>query len=179
MFALDRPTSTVPADETSRLRTMLETPVLVRGLPIRLTARTVTGDGDRVRVLIAAEVGEPTDQQARFHVGLIAIDGEGSVKERTAATTMLAPARATRQSPSLFTTSLLLDPGDYSIRLAAIDDTGRSGSVHHNLRAAMREWPRGMRTSIWSSPTSRAETSFLPSMPRPLSRPRRLRPCWR
>ena len=147
MFALDRPAADTSADETTRLRTMLETPVLVKGLPIRMTARTVSGEGDRVRVLLAAEIGEPTDQQERFHVGLIAIDREGSVKGRTAATTLLAPARDGRQSPSLFTTFLLLDPGDYSIRLAAIDNTGRSGSVHHNMRAAMHEWPRGLRTS--------------------------------
>ncbi len=146
MFALDR-TADAPADPAARLLRMLEAPVPVRGVPVRMTARTLSGEGDRTRVLIAAEIGESTDQKTRYHVGLIALDGEGSVRSRTAATTVLAPARDGRQSPSLFTTSLLLDPGDYSLRLAVIDETGRSGSVHHSVRAAMREWPRGLRTS--------------------------------
>jgi len=96
---------------------------------------------------VAAELGEPTDQRAVFQVGLIAINSEGAVKARSGATTSLAPARDSLQSPALFTTSLLLDPGDYSLRLAVIDDTGRSGSVHHGIHAATREWPRGFRTS--------------------------------
>ena len=147
MFALDPKSADTPADTTTRLRQMLEGPVPAKGLPLRITTRTVSGSGNQVRVLVAAEIGEATDQQARYHVGLIAIDGEGSVKSRTAATTVLAPARASRQSPSLFTTSLLLDPGEYSLRLAVIDESGRSGSVHHGIRASMREWPRGLRTS--------------------------------
>lgn len=147
MFALDPKSADTPADATTRLRQMLEGPVPEKGVPVRVTSRTVSGQGNQVRVLVAAEIGEPVDQQARYHVGLIAIDGEGSVKARTAATTVLAPARASRQSPSLFTTSLLLDPGEYSLRLAVIDETGRSGSVHHGIRASMRAWPRGLRTS--------------------------------
>lgn len=147
MFALDRVTPEPSLDATVRLRQMLEAPVPEKGVPIRITARTLGSDTAQVRVLVAAEVGEPTDQRARYHVGLIAIDSEGAVKSRTAATTVLAPARDGRQSASLFTTSLLLDPGEYSLRLGVIDETGRSGSVHHGLRAGMREWPRGWRTS--------------------------------
>ena len=147
MFALDRSSADSSADPTTRLRQMLEAPVPVRGVPVRMTARTLSGEGDRTRVLIAAEIGEATDQKVRYHVGLIAIDGEGAVKSRTAATTALPPARTGRQSPSLFTTSLLLEPGDYSLRLAVVDETGRSGSVHHAIRASMREWPRGLHTS--------------------------------
>ena len=147
MFALDRSRADSPVDPPARLRQMLEAPVPVRGVPVRMTARTLSGEGDRARVLIAAEIGDATDQKTRYHVGLIALDREGSVKSRTAATTVLAPARDGVQSPSLFSTSLLLDPGEYSLRLAVVDDTGRSGSVHHAVRAAMRQWPRGIRTS--------------------------------
>ena len=147
MFALDGRTADSSADTSARLKRMLETTVPETGVPMRITARTVNGEAGQVRVLVAAEIGEATDQRKTFHVGLIAIDSEGAVKTRIAATTSLEPSRAHRQSPSLFTTSLLLDPGDYSVRIAAIDDTGRGGSVHHGVRAAMREWPRGIRTS--------------------------------
>jgi VWFA-related protein len=147
MFKLD-PGPFVPAlDPPMRLKQMLEAPVQAKGIPLRMTARTVSGEGTQVRVLIAAEIGEPTDQRARYHVGLIATDAEGKVKSSSAVTAMLDPARAGRQSPSLFTTSLLLEPGDYALRFAVVDEAGRSGSVHHMAHAAFREWPRGWRTS--------------------------------
>lgn len=146
MFTLANTVPATSTDTTTRLRHMLEAPVATTGLPIRLTTRTVSGEGDRVRVLIAAEIGDPTDQRERYHVGLIAIDEQGAVKAREAATTSLEPARS-RMSPSLFTTSLLLPPSNYTLRLAVVDAQGRSGSVHHVLAARLREWPRGWQTS--------------------------------
>jgi VWFA-related protein len=147
MFALDRSRPASAGDPAARLKQMLEAPVPTKGVPLRITSRTITGDDKQVRVLIAGEVGEATDQRARYHVGLIAIDGNGAVKTRTAAATVLDPARQGVQSPSLFTTSLLMEPGDYSLRLAVVDETGRAGSVHHTVHARLREWPRGWRTS--------------------------------
>ena len=32
---------------------------------------------------------------------------------------------------------MLLEPGEYTLRLAAADDSGRGGSVHHTIRAAL------------------------------------------
>lgn len=147
MFALNNRSAALAVDPPARLKQMLEAPVQVKGVPLRITTRIISGDGNQVRVLIAGEVGEATDQRARYHVGLIAIDGNGVVKSRSAAATVLVPARRGVQSPSLFTTSLLLEPGDYSVRLAVVDESGRSGSVHHTVHARLHEWPRGWRTS--------------------------------
>jgi VWFA-related protein len=147
MFALDGRTPDAAIEPSTRLRQMLEAPLPTKGVPVRITARTISGDGRQVRVLVAGEVGEPTDQRTRFHVGLIAIDSNGAVKARSAASTILDPSRRDAQSPSLFSTSLMLDPGEYSVRLAVVDETGRSGSVHHTVHARLREWPRGFSTS--------------------------------
>jgi VWFA-related protein len=147
MFALDSRAPDTATDPAARLRQLLEAPVQSKGVPLRLTARTISGDDKQVRVLIAGEIGEPTDQRVRYHVGLIALDGNGAVKSRSAASTVLDPARHGVQSPSLFSTFLMLDPGDYSVRIAVVDETGRSGSVHHTVHARLREWPRGWRTS--------------------------------
>ena len=89
---------------------MLEGPVQEKGVPLRMTARTVSGEGTR------CACWSPLKSASRPISGALSRRAHrdrrrGSVKARTAATTVLAPARAGRQSPSLFTTSLLLDPG--------------------------------------------------------------------
>ncbi len=147
MFALDPRPNESAIDPPARLKQLLEAPVPTKGVPIRITARTISGDKDNVRVLIAGEVGDPIDQRTRFHVGLVATDNGGAVQSRSAASLVLDPARRGVQSPALFTTSLVVPPGDYAVRLAVIDDSGRSGSVHHAVNARLREWPRGWRTS--------------------------------
>lgn len=162
MFALDRRPAESAIDPPARLKQLLEAPVPTKGVPIRITARTISGDDNQVRVLIAGELGEPLDQRARFHVGLVATDSGGAVKSRSAASMVLAPARRGVQSPALFTTSLLVPPGDYSVRLAVVDDIGRYGSVHHAVNARLREWPRGWRTSDLIAANQPVATEFPP-----------------
>jgi VWFA-related protein len=147
MFALNNRAALPAIDPPARLKQLLEAPVPAKGVPVRITARTISGDDLHVRILIAGEIGEATDQRARYHVGLIAIDGNGTIKTQSAAATVLDPVRRDVQSPSQFTTSLLLEPGVYSVRLAVVDETGRSGSAHHTVQARLHEWPRGWRTS--------------------------------
>ncbi len=139
------PTDTEP---TERLRRMVSSPVPVRGLAMKIAAHSVSdSDRDRVRVLIAADIGAAIEHRRPFHVGLIVIEDGGEVVTQTAATLHLTPSRAGTPSPASFTTSLVLKPGDYSVRLAAIDAEGRGGSVHHNLSARLTERPGAYRSS--------------------------------
>ncbi|HEX6213794.1 MAG TPA: hypothetical protein VFZ38_03195, partial [Vicinamibacterales bacterium] len=56
---------------------------------------------------------------------------------RFSASTILAPASARGESPRLVLTSVVLDPGANTLRMAAVDDTGRGGSVHHSINARL------------------------------------------
>jgi hypothetical protein len=48
---------------------------------------------------------------------------------------ILSPATPRQASPRLLQTTVLLDPGEYTLRLAVADQDGHAGSVHHTIRA--------------------------------------------
>ena len=59
----------------------------------------------------------------------------------------LAPASKGFESPRLILTSLVLDPGEYTLRIATVDDEGRGGSVHHSINARLNKGPGGINVS--------------------------------
>ena len=146
-FALPPPVA-APANPTEQLREMLKAPAPDRGLPMTLTSYAMSaGDDDRLRLLISAEIGGPIATDAMYHVGLLTLGPTGDHILSSAGTLRLAGSRAASPAPALFTTSVVVKPGYYSIRLAAIDADGRAGSVHHIARATLRAGPSGLSTS--------------------------------
>ncbi|MEO8683039.1 MAG: hypothetical protein ABI665_28595, partial [Vicinamibacterales bacterium] len=77
--------------------------------------------------------------------------------------TKLAPASVRENSPHLILTSVLLDPGEYTLRLAAIDDTGRSGSVHGSINARLTKLAGSLNVS---------DLMLVPQPPNPGETPR-------
>ena len=59
----------------------------------------------------------------------------------------LAPASAKAESPRLVLSSVTLDPGEYTVRVAAVDESGRGGSVHHSLNARLTRMGGGLSAS--------------------------------
>ena len=53
----------------------------------------------------------------------------------------LAPASDRTETSRLFLTSVVLEPGEYMLRLAAADGSGAAGSVYHTIT-------RGSRSSM-------------------------------
>jgi VWFA-related protein len=125
----------VPAEVVQDL---LASPLPDRGLPLRVaTYSTSDGVDARVRVIISAEVGEPTSDTAEMQTGVLILDREGQSAAGTVTRMILAPATPRSPSPRLLQTTVLLDPGEYTLRLAVADDDGRAGSVHHVIRAGL------------------------------------------
>lgn len=118
-----------------RVNDLLRTVVPVRGLPIRLVTRTMPASSGHVQLLVSAEIGADVTANTSHTVGFVLIDDAGTVVHSRAGTVSLAPARPDVASPALFTTTVDVAPGDYSLRLAAIDGAGAAGSVHAALSA--------------------------------------------
>ncbi|MEW6322439.1 MAG: VWA domain-containing protein, partial [Acidobacteriota bacterium] len=123
------------ADEA--VRNLLVAPLPGRGLPLRVASYTATSGDDpsKLRLVVAAEIGEAATEPATWPVGVLVVDANGTVVASSLGSPTLAPARANLPSPRLFLTSVLVEPGEYTLRLAAADDTGRAGSVHHAVTA--------------------------------------------
>ena len=156
-----------PSDPVQQLKEMLRAPAPTRGLPLKLTSRAIGDDTrGRMRLLIAAEIGDDVSRHAPYHVGLLVIGPKGDHVSSTAGTLQLAAALRHRPAPALFTTSLVVAPGDYNIRLAAIAADGRSGSVHHIAPVSLRRWDNGFSASeliVAAEPPPNTFPSFTPS----------------
>ena len=121
-----------------QLGEVLKHPLPVRGLPMRVATYTAIDAGSaKVRVVIAAEVGDPATTPAEWPVGVVILDRNEKVVYNRGGTTTLAPASAKGESPRLVLSSVVLDPGEYTLRLAAVDESGRGGSVHHSINARL------------------------------------------
>jgi VWFA-related protein len=152
-----RPTFVVPAGTGAdtavatmtpmqQLGEVLKSPLPMRGLPMRVATYTAPeGGSSKVRVVISAEVGDPATTPADWPVGVIVLDkNEKIVVNRGGVSTLLPGSARGAESPRLLLTSVALDPGEYTLRLAAVDDTGRGGSVHHSVSAQLHRGPQGI-----------------------------------
>ena len=149
-----RPTFVVPAAAKAeagltpmqQLGEVLKSPLPLRGLPMRVATYTAPESGSsKVRVVISAEVGEPATTEAEWPIGVIVLDKNDKVVINRGGVSKLQPASARgAESPRLLLTSVALDPGEYTLRLAAVDETGRGGSVHHSIHARLNSGPKGI-----------------------------------
>jgi VWFA-related protein len=153
-----RPTFVIPNAETTttaaaltpmqQLGEVLKSPLPVRGLPMRVATYTAIETGTaKVRVVISAELGEPATTPADWPIGVIVLDKNDKIVVNRGGVSTLAPASKGAESPRLLLTSVALDPGEYTVRLAAVDDTGRGGSVHHSINARLTRGPGGINVS--------------------------------
>lgn len=170
-----RPTFVLPspdakaADEAmpprERLAEVLKSPLPVRGLPIRAVSYSTVETGTtKVRAVISAEIGEPADTPADWTVGVVIVDKNDKIVYNRGGTSTLEPAIKGESSPRLLLTSVVLDPGEYTMRIGAVDDSGRSGSVHHSLTAKFSKLPGNINAGdliLVSQPESPGD------MPRP------------
>lgn len=173
-FALNRETATTAAinggsrerEPEAVVKELLGSPLPDRGVPIRVaTFNVAEPGGDRVRVLVAAEIGEPTREPAEWQTGILITDRDDKAAAGSVSRMILAPATPRQASPRLLQTTVLLEPGEYTLRLAVVDTEGRSGSVHHTIRAGLTRTPGRQEVSdllVAAEPTPPDPTRFLP-----------------
>lgn len=131
-----------------QLGEVLRQPLPSRGLPMRVATYTNIDSGSaKLRVVISAEFGDPAGTPIELPTGMVVLDKNDRVVFNRAGMTMLAPASVRGESPRLILTSLLLDPGDYTLRVAAVDEQGRAGSVHHTINARLTRTGGGLSVS--------------------------------
>lgn len=135
-----------PAPEPPPLRTLLESPLPVSGLPLDTHVAVFRGpDGRGGSAVVTVEVGPGVGftQQGEVHkgrvdVGVLAIDKDGKIASRQDRGVELNARPRTREAIDRhgLRTTLRFDlkPGKYQIRIAAHDRTsGRGGSVMHDI----------------------------------------------
>lgn len=121
---------TAPPTPQQAIAAALRSPLVERGLPLRVAAWARPAPGGKVRLLLAAEVARASRPVS---VGFALIGASGKV----AASRLVDGLSAAQGESVLFTGEAVVEPGDYALRLAAVDAAGRRGSVHRDARAAV------------------------------------------
>jgi len=126
----------VPSDSRSvadALRRALESPFGTPGLPVRVgTFALRDAQSGKTRVTVAGQVGRLGEVDGEFTVGVLVVNDRREVLTRTADRQLLAATDGDARLP--YASSMLLDPGVYSLRFGAVDDDGQVGSVVREVR---------------------------------------------
>ena len=132
-----------------QLGEVLKSPLPVRGLPMRVATYTAV-DTRRIESARHHHRGsrDPATTPAEWPVGIIVLDKNDKVVVNRGGVSTLAPASKGLESPRLMLTSLVLDPGEYTLRIAAVDDDGRGGSAHHSINARLNKGPAASTSPI-------------------------------
>src|ERR1043166_4135085 len=134
-FVLDPTGARRPPDES--LVESLRSPLAVAGVPLRMTTFIYQDPkaGGKVRVVMAADVGQPGTAASQYTMGFIFVDDQGKVVASRSQKVKLEPPEGRTNASLSFFDSVIVDPGVYEVRLAAVDSEGRHGSVVRDVNA--------------------------------------------
>jgi VWFA-related protein len=125
-FSMER---TAPADAAGRIVETLRDPLPATEIPIKLAAYSFRDPNhDKLRLLIAAEIDRSINPGGQLSAGFIVVDFDGKL----IASQMDASLEGTRSRDGMnqrYFSTVLADPGKYTIKFVAVDDGTRRGSV--------------------------------------------------
>ena len=115
----------------------LASPLIVSGLPLRMASFALQGpERDRVQILIHADIGNDYSASKVATVAYVITDRNGRVVDDKVFDARLLPVMSGVPSPLQYKTGASLPPGDYTIKLAAVEGE-RSGTVEHAIHATL------------------------------------------
>ena len=115
----------------------LGSPLLASALPLRVASFALQGpERDKVQLLIHADVGTDYAGSKVVSLGYMISDKDGRLVDSKAVDMRLLPVMSGVPSALQFTAGASLAPGDYTIKLAAVEGE-RIGTVEHTIHAAL------------------------------------------
>jgi VWFA-related protein len=139
-----RPEFTVPAKGAANLESpqesiarALRSPFAVTSLPLRMATYAYKGEGDsKIQVVVATEIdGTDAGEKADVTLGYLLQDIDGKVVLNNVQRTTLERRDGPRGPVLEHVALMTVEPGAYSLKLAAVDGAGRRGSIDHPLQA--------------------------------------------
>ena len=106
---------------------MLREATIYRDLPLRVTGFVTREAGDKLKLVVAGEPAEPGVKLTAAVVGVY--DAKGRLTQTT------APPEALGSLPIML--AVIVDPGPYRIRLAAVDSNGRGGAADYDMQVVL------------------------------------------
>ena len=130
-------TPATPPSNAERLATALASPGVARALPVSLAHVTLSQGPDRARVILSADIGRGVIEAADVDMGYVILDASGRRVGGVGVLTKrrLEPVGLGADASWSFVESVTVPPGNYTVKLAALDPAGRLGSVAHVVDA--------------------------------------------
>ena len=126
------------APDSEALAEALGSPLVRGDVPMRMTTYNFKdARSSKVRLLISAEIGRDHRVAEERVLGFALFERQGRVLDSGMQRATLFPRDGASASPLVYDGTLLVDPGDYVLKLAVVDGEGRVGSIEHNVRAAL------------------------------------------
>src|SRR5207248_1748729 len=126
---------------------LLRSPAIATDLPFRLTTYAFQDpESPKIRLLVAMEVDRAVDPDGHMAMGIILVKPGGEVGATFFQPAIDAPAASSRSQRSFAT--LLVDPGQYVLRAAIVDNEGHRGSLERPVRAYMTRMSRFRATEL-------------------------------
>lgn len=117
------------------LREALASPFGVSGLPLRVTTFAHQDTSGKVRLRVAAQVGQPGAQAADFTVGYMLVNDQNQIAASFSDTVRLSPAGTGASDALDFLGGVVIEPGIYRLHFGVVDAEGRRGSVVRDVNA--------------------------------------------
>jgi VWFA-related protein len=115
----------------------LSSPLVVSGLPLRVGSFALQGpERDRVQILIHADIGNEYASSKVATIAYVISDANGKVITNTVLDARLPPVVSGVPSALQYKAGASLAPGDYTLKLAAVEGD-RVGTVEHVIHAAL------------------------------------------
>src|SRR5207247_7931877 len=130
------PTS-APKTPDRVLTATLRSPLTSSDFGVKATTFSYRDDeSGRIKVIVCAELDRSMNRSEPFAVGYYVTNSHGEVVTANVEKSLAVPAGQEGQ-PQYFMSAVLLDPGTYVVRLAAVDQQGRKASVEHTFDASL------------------------------------------
>lgn len=145
------------------LKAVIGAPFPATALPVRVATHALRDAASgKLRVLISAEIGHDAGTLGRVSVGYALVDSKGRM---VASAVQRGQRPATPGGAAPFMGSLLVEPGLYTLKFAALDGRGRRGSVDHPVRALLAS-AEGIDLGdvMLTLPATRAGAAFEPAI---------------
>lgn len=124
------------ASQQDNLQSALFSPFAVAEIPLRVTTfAQQEPTGPKVRISIAADVGQPGAAAAPYSVGYALVDRDNRVAASFSRTLTLSSQSHLPTEPLTFVATAAVDPGAYTLHFAVVDPDGRRGSVIRDVAA--------------------------------------------
>jgi VWFA-related protein len=115
----------------------LRSPFAVTTLPLRMATYAYKGEGDsKIQVVVTTEIdGAGAAEKSDVTLGYLLQDADGKVILNNLQTNTLARRDGPRGPVFEHAALMTVEPGTYTLKLAAVDASGRRGSIEHPLSA--------------------------------------------